>query len=256
MKEVALPGGLKVWALNATDAGVLHEQIFVNGAYAGHGITLGDGDCVVDAGANIGLASLWFSKQAAGLRQVAIEPIPDVFEALKRNVPAHVTAVNCALAEAAGQAELTYDPFVSSTGSLGEAPRIDPGALAKDLGVPRFAAAGIQLVRRLARRKVTCTLRTLSDVIAELGLERIDLLKLDVEGAEARVLAGIADSDWPKIRQAVVETSDAQGIEATLRARGFSVVKDQEPFETFKQLGLYNLYARRTSSARDSSTST
>lgn len=245
MKRVSLPGGLEVWALNATDAGVLHTQIFVNGAYDGHGITLSDGDCVIDAGANLGLATLWFARQAKNLRQVAIEPNPEVLEALRRNVPAHVTTVGCALGDAAGTAELTYDRFVSSTGSLVPAPRIDTGALAEDLGVPRVAAAAVGLVRRLAQRKVRVQVRTLSEVIAELKLDRVDLLKVDVEGVEARVLAGIAERDWPKIRQAIVETSDVDGISATLRARGFTLAVDQEPFATIKQLGLHNIYARR-----------
>ena len=245
MKRVTLPGGLEIWALNATDAGVLHTQIFVNGAYDGHGISLRDGDCVVDAGANLGLATLWFAGRAKHLKQVAIEPNPAVSECLRRNVPSHVTTVQCALGEAPGEAELSWDPFVSSTGSLVPAPRIDAAALAEDLGVPRVAAAAVGLVRRLAQRKVRVKVRTLSDVMTELKLERIDLLKLDVEGVEARVLAGIADHDWPKIRQAIVETSDVEGISATLRARGFQLEVDQEPFATIKQLGLHNVYARR-----------
>lgn len=244
MKRVTLPGGLEVWALNATDAGVLHQQIFVNGAYDGHGLTLNDGDTVVDAGANIGLATLWFASKWK-LRQVAVEPVPETFEALKRNAPPHAALFNCALGETNGFAELTYDPFVSSTATMETPPHVDSGALAKDLGVPRLAAAGIGLVRRLARKKVRVPMRTLSDVIAEQKLEGIDLLKLDVEGAEARVLAGISDHDWPKLRQLIVETNDVEGISRTLTARGYRLTVDQEPFETFKQLGLYNVYARR-----------
>ena len=249
MKRVALPGGVEVWALNATDAEMLHRQIFVNGAYAGHGLTLRDGDCVIDAGANIGLASLWFASQAKGLKQLAIEPNPEVCEALRRNVPAAVTVVQCALGDAAGEAELGYDRFVSSTGSLVPPPELDAGALGRDLGVPRLVAAGIKLVRRLARRTVTVPVRTLSEIIAEQQLQRVDLLKVDVEGVEARVLAGLGERDWLKVRQLVVETADRTGICATLKARGFTLTFDQEPFETFKQLGLHNVYAVRPSAS-------
>jgi len=244
MKRVTLPGGLEVWALNATDAEVLHRQIFVNGAYDGHGLAVRDGDCVFDVGANIGLCSLWLSRRHRGLKLYAFEPNPEVCEALRKNVEG--TVLECALSDTAGEAELTYDPFVSSTGSLVEAPAIDAGALAKDLGVPRVAAAAIGVVRRLARKKVKVRVRTLSDVIAEHGVERIDLLKVDVEGVEARVLAGIAEHDWAKLRQVIVETSDVAGISATLQARGFSITVDQEPFETIKALGLHNVYAAKS----------
>ncbi|MEA5363539.1 FkbM family methyltransferase [Amycolatopsis sp., V23-08] len=50
------------------------------------------------------------------------------------------------------------------------------------------------------------------------------LLKVDVEGAEADVLAGIAETDWPRIRQVVLETQHAgPHLRALLAARGFTV---------------------------------
>ncbi|MFM0205135.1 FkbM family methyltransferase, partial [Paraburkholderia fungorum] len=50
-----------------------------------------------------------------------------------------------------------------------------------------------------------CPLRTLSAVIDENGIERIDLLKIDVEKAEGHVLRGIRQAHWARIRQMVVE---------------------------------------------------
>ena len=41
---------------------------------------------VVDAGANIGLFSLWAAQQAPNLKIVAFEPIPPIVEVLKRNL--------------------------------------------------------------------------------------------------------------------------------------------------------------------------
>ena len=42
---------------------------------------------------------------------------------------------------------------------------------------------------------------TVSALISEHSLERVDLLKIDVEGAELDVLRGIDQKDWPTIRQ-------------------------------------------------------
>ena len=73
---------------------------------------------------------------------------------------------------------------------------------------PLLAHADDYLAERFKEERYTCRLRTLSEVIAEAGLERIDLLKIDVQKAELDVLMGLDDSDWPKIRQMVVEVHD------------------------------------------------
>ena len=76
---------------------------------------------------------------------------------------------------------------------------------------------------------------------------RIDLLKIDVEQAEADVLAGILDADWPLIRQVAAEVHDLDGrlaaIVSELRGRGFEVETEQEP--AFRDGPLHMLYAIR-----------
>lgn len=46
-----------------------------------------------------------------------------------------------------------------------------------------------------------CTVVPLSLALGQLGLTKVDLLKVDVEGDELAVLRGISDDDWPKIQQ-------------------------------------------------------
>lgn len=43
------------------------------------------------------------------------------------------------------------------------------------------------------------------------GLERVDLLKVDVERAELDVLRGVRREDWLRIRQVVLEVHDVDG---------------------------------------------
>ena len=45
----------------------------------------------------------------------------------------------------------------------------------------------------------------MSDVLRTESIDQVDLLKLDVEGAELEVLEGIGDRDWPSIKQVVGE---------------------------------------------------
>ena len=53
----------------------------------------------------------------------------------------------------------------------------------------------------LAAQEERCALCTLSEVMAQQCLERVDLLKIDVEGAELDVLRGVQPADWPRIQQ-------------------------------------------------------
>jgi FkbM family methyltransferase len=74
-----------------------------------------------------------------------------------------------------------------------------------------------------------CPVKTLSDVIRELDVERIDLLKIDVEGSEFDVLSGIEDVDWRRIKQIAIEVhsrSILKRITSLLEARGFRFVVD------------------------------
>ena len=88
------------------------------------------------------------------------------------------------------------------------------------------------LADRLVSRRVECEMRSLSQVIAEQGVDRIDLLKIDVEKGELDVLAGIEEQDWDKIRQLMVGVYDvdgrADGISAMLRRRGYTVSFEQD----------------------------
>ena len=96
------------------------------------------------------------------------------------------------------------------------------------------------MVRVLSRivniqRKVPCELRTLSQVIRDEHIERIDFLKIDVEKSELEVLRGLDEADWPRVRQVFVEVHDRDGRAETVRglfeAHGFrKVIVEQEPF--------------------------
>jgi iturin family lipopeptide synthetase A len=95
---------------------------------------------------------------------------------------------------------------------------------------------------------VSAQLRTLSDVIAEEGIERIDLLKINVEKSELDVLRGIRSEDWPRIRQLVVEVDRDANLEpilSLLEGQGFDVLAEQDTL--LQRTELCYVYAIRPS---------
>lgn len=80
-------------------------------------------------------------------------------------------------------------------------------------------------------RPVKCKIRPLSQHIDRLDLNRIDLLKVDVEGAEMSVLRGVSDKHWPRVQAVVVETEpgNREPVLQLLQAKGFSV-RYEEPY--------------------------
>jgi len=64
---------------------------------------------------------------------------------------------------------------------------------------------------RLRRTTHECRLTSLSEMIREHQIDKIDLLKIDAEKSELDILKGIDDRDWPKIAQLVIEIHDPLG---------------------------------------------
>lgn len=100
----------------------------------------------------------------------------------------------------------------------------------------------------LRKRRFACTTRSLSEVIREHNVPRIDMLKIDVEGSECDVLSGLESALWPRIRQAIVEVHDVAGrvddVARLFREHGFFTAVDQEDWAVHRLLGIYTIFAR------------
>ncbi|MGP3976838.1 amino acid adenylation domain-containing protein [Streptomyces sp. 8N114] len=81
-----LPNGLPVFARDRGEAESRYAEIFTAQGFLRHGITLGEGDCVVDAGAGIGLFTLFAGLHCPAARLYACEPSGPHSDALRRNV--------------------------------------------------------------------------------------------------------------------------------------------------------------------------
>jgi FkbM family methyltransferase len=125
---------------------------------------LDDVRVVVDLGSHIGTSIVFFHLRHPAARIYGFEPDPRSFATLRANVGdlPGVTIDPRAAAGASGAAT-----FFSSENSLASSLVADTGA----------------------RRAVAVDTVSLDDLMDELGIDRIDLLKLDVEGAEYDVLS-------------------------------------------------------------------
>ena len=224
-----------------------------------------------------------------GVQVHAFEPIPELFEALTRNLAEHAPGARAhrvALADRAGDAVFTFDPFMTLgttmhpdvwkrasdrtaspaawvAAALSDMHKAQPTASSRLLAaaarhpagrvavlaaaVPVLAALGVR--QRFYLKRHRCTLQTLSSALADSGVEAVDLVKIDVEGAEESVLHGIAEQDWPRLRQLVIEVHDVDGrvarLGSLLEARGYRTVHAREDWALHALLGISTLYAMR-----------
>ena len=95
---------------------------------------------------------------------------------------------------------------------------------------------------------VQCELRTVSSVIDEYDLERVDLLKVDCEGAELDVLLGITNEHWPRISKVIAEVHDTDDrlcqVTELLKSKGLTnltIAKEAG----FEDTAMHNIYATR-----------
>jgi FkbM family methyltransferase len=129
---------------------------------------------IIDGGAYIGLSAIYFTIRYPGVRVIAVEASELNFDLLVRNTSAfpNIEPVNAALWPEPGSLVLT-DP---GTGLWG----LQVKALA---GAPDTATdparEGAALVRAI----------TIGDIIRDHGLDKIDLLKVDIEGAEKELFS-------------------------------------------------------------------
>ena len=247
-----LPGGLEVFSLNPDETRFVHGEVFGARCYLRHGIELREGDLVFDVGANIGLATVFFHRERKGVRIFAFEPSPAACECLRANIALHgadARVFECGLSAAPGTAQFTFYPANSVMsgfhGDLEVDRRTTKTFMVNSGHTPRDAEKFLGFLFR----KVTfpCRLRTVSEIVDEESVARIDLLKVDVEKSEREVLAGIRDEHWGRVSQTVIEVHDENGrlneVQGLLAKHGFEVTTEQDPL--LKGTTLFTVFASR-----------
>jgi FkbM family methyltransferase len=137
---------------------------------------------IVDAGANAGIATLYYANKYPEAKIVAVEPELSNFRALVKNCRnySRVVPVQAALWNKDGEVHLGQ-----------------PNEAGTDYNKWAFQVVD----KGLAVRAIT-----MNTLIAEAGIESIDLLKMDIEGAEREVFES---GEWmSKVRAVAIELHD------------------------------------------------
>ncbi|MBI4815151.1 MAG: FkbM family methyltransferase [Deltaproteobacteria bacterium] len=238
----------------------LVDEIFTKGEYARNGVTYAPGSVIVDVGANIGLFILDAHRRTGGDCDIlAIEPIPENLRHLHANLDAHgigrIEVVPVGLTRLGGPSSATFSWFPGLPANSTQFPEEKArelsdyvearlGQLRRENPLGHALTADwvrSQLAVKQRPESLEVPLATLARLREEREIERIDLLKIDVEGAELEVLQGIDELTWAAVSQIVLETDVARADEIAeeLRLRGFLRVFVETP-EFARELLLSN----------------
>jgi FkbM family methyltransferase len=152
---------------------------------------------VLDIGSNIGASILYFHEQFPDAKIFGFEPHPDTFRILQKNV-----------ADLPGVQVFNFGLGASDHRIAVRADNVNFGA---------FNTRGEFKDRGHPAAPVECAVRRLDAVLRELGLARVDLIKIDCEGAEADVFASLPDAILNQCQWIVGEFHDHTGFQVLAR---------------------------------------
>lgn len=148
------------------------------------------GMVILDVGAHVGYYTRLFAAgTGASGRVIAFEPHPRTHQTLQDNLRRldNVTALQVAVAESAGQAELYDYLMMSASGSL----HYDESMAA--LQREQMSESDVAPRRQDGFEMQTYRVATaaIDQCLAEMNIKRVDLVKMDIEGAEMGALRGM-----------------------------------------------------------------
>ena len=185
--------------------------------------------CILDAGAYIGEMALAYRRQFPQARILALEPFPEIHEVLLRRTNGfNIECYKLALADQTGAADLQVFNHAPANSLL--TPHPNRGNV---WGEGVMKPSGLITIKTIS----------LDDLFLEFGIQHLDLLKLDVQGLEYKILNGAKELlkkggvDFVYLELILMPTYDQQ---ATLSAY-FHLLEDTG----FELHNLYNLSSIR-----------
>lgn len=256
-----LPNGLSIRYQSRAEAIYFYKSIFKERCYFRHGINLRPSGIVLDVGANIGIFSIFAALEEPTAKIYSFEPVPPLFDILKFNlfdISEEASAFNIGLSNCSGNASITYYPESPGMSSFSPNAQEEQKVLtailqnSRDCGDELAEAALLQggadfIAHRLRSETFNVPLKTISQLMREQTIDRVDLLKIDVQKLEMDVLQGIDSDDWGRIRQIVAEVHDVDDrvrrVRTILNGHGFGVFVEQD--NLYQSTNIFNVFAIR-----------
>jgi FkbM family methyltransferase len=143
---------------------------------------------IVDAGAHSGLFSALVKRRNPTCRVVAIEANPQLHSVIRANLGPYSNweLIPKALSDATGPMSFFVNSGATQTSALSQ--------------------ESAEMFGSQSSERITVDSTTIDSLVTELGIDRIDVLKLDIQGAEARALKGASDF-LPRIGKLLIEVT-------------------------------------------------
>lgn len=259
LKTYGLPNGTVIHHMNKAETDLIYKEIFADEIYLRGGVQINDGDTIIDIGANIGLFLLFINERYRNVRMYSYEPIPATFSVLEKNAAAcnganSFQVFNLGVAKNPGSAVFEFHPRFSCSSTMHPDHSPEQQARAEEFTLNAFEelpnrrlAKVLKLMPSFLRMKlaravikyhtksveVPCRLTSVPEIVQGHGIGRVDVLKVDAEGAEVQILEGIGADNWPIIRQVMVEThrgkSSTDQVADILKEKGYRTSVDFSP---------------------------
>ncbi|MBN4072242.1 FkbM family methyltransferase [Flavobacteriales bacterium AH-315-E23] len=217
----SLEGGIKLVLDPSTDKG-LESILYYHGSYELGTLDLiskciNPGDTFLDAGANIGLFSIYLSKNCSDIKVCAFEPLMSTYSILRQNIDINLCD------------NIRTFPFALGIAKYKE-------KIAENLDMSRGSASMVKPEgSEFDRREVD--VEKLDDVMVEEQIENVGVVKIDVEGWEQHVLLGagklLRKKDTPIW---VIEHNSTQESEGTSPSETWEYMLANNEFQAFKAL--------------------
>jgi FkbM family methyltransferase len=168
------------------------QQIFVRQEFAVAGLPA-NARVIVDLGAYVGLSVLWFAQKFPGADLFALEPDPANFHQLQRNT-----------LQLGGRARVASAAIWNDDRTLALKTRADDGspmpgwASQTMISAPSAPYDGMSRVAAWSMRRL----------MQQFGIDFIDILKVDIEGAELDLFAATNLSWLAQVGMVIIETHD------------------------------------------------